>query len=375
MSYAILRVAKLKTFGQIGGSLSHTFRTRDTPNADPARTPLNEHHGPQTPAEIQAAFKEILPEKRRSDAVLGLEYLITFSPEFAQANDGAAYFEKARAWLVERHGAENVVSTHVHRDETTPHMVAYVCPMKEGRLRSTAFIGGPQILSEMQTDFAQAVGREFSLERGVKGSNAKHQTIREYYARVNEAPLAAKVEFPKEREKRGVVGKETDEEFATRVARTVHDKMIGGFVKGQELAAVQRRERDQARAVGQKERQVEKLKGDLSAWEKATKGLSPEGVAAMQKAVATKTRETLALAKRAAQNVVGHFVRWIDQDRFEVRDRATYLNQTVDAPNGAAVLRLEGVKEGDLVQVKGENAQLIERASERSRGPDLGRGR
>ena len=105
------------------------------------------------------------------------------------------------------------------------------------------------------------------LERGVEGSNAKHQTIREYYARVNEAPLAAKVEFPKEREKRGVVGKETDEEFATRVARTVHDKMIGGFVKGQELAAVQRRERDQARAVGQKERQVEKLKGDLSAWE------------------------------------------------------------------------------------------------------------
>jgi len=375
MSYAILRVAKLKNFGQIGGSLAHTFRTRHTPNADPARTPLNEHHGPQTPAEIQAAFKEILPEKRRSDAVLGLEYLITFSPEFAQANDGAAYFEKARAWLIERHGAENVISTHVHRDETTPHMVAYVCPMKDGRLRSTAFIGGPQMLSEMQTDFAQAVGREFGLERGVEGSNAKHQTIREYYARVNEAPLAAKVEFPREREKRGVVGKETDEEFATRVARTVHDKMIGGFVKGQELAAVQRRERDQARAVGHKERQVEKLKGDLSAWEKATKGLSPEGVAAMQKAVATKTRETLALAKRAAQNVVGHFVRWIDQDRFEVRDRATYLNQTVDAPNGAAVLRLDGVKEGDLVKVKGQNAEIVERASERSRGPDLGRGR
>ncbi|WP_312785434.1 hypothetical protein, partial [Brevundimonas sp.] len=108
---------------------------------------------------------------------------------------------------------------------------------------------------------------------------------------------------------------------------------------------------------------------------KATKGLSPEGVAAMQKAVATKTRETLALAKRAAQNVVGHFVRWIDQDRFEVRDRATYLNQTIDAPNGAAVLRLEGVKAGDLVKVKGQNAELIERASERSRGPDLGRGR
>ena len=375
MSYAILRVAKLKNFGQIGGSLAHTFRTRDTPNADPARTPLNEHHGPQTPAEVQAAFKAILPEKRRSDAVLGLEYLITFSPEFGQSNDGAAYFEKARAWLIERHGAENVVSTHVHRDETTPHMVAYVCPMKDGRLRSTAFIGGPQMLSEMQTDFAQAVGREFGLERGIEGSNAKHQTIREYYARANEAELASKVEFPREREKRGLVGKETDEEFATRVARTVHDKMIGGFVKGQELAAVQRRERDQAQAVGQKERQIGKLRGELAAWDKATKGLSPEGVAAMQKAVATKTREMHALAKQAAQKVIGYFVRWIDQDRFEVRDRTSHLNQTVDAPNGAAVLRLEGVKEGDLVKVKGQNAEIVERASERSRGPDLGRGR
>lgn len=374
MSYAILRVAKLKTFGQIGGSLSHTFRTRDTPNADPARTPLNEHHGPQTPAEIQAAFKEILPEKRRSDAVLGLEYLITFSPEFGQGNDGSKYFEDARRWLIDRHGAENVISTHVHRDETTPHMVAYVVPMQEGRLRSTAFIGGPQMLREMQTDFAQAVGRDHGLERGIEGSKAKHQTISEYYARANEAPLTAKIEVPTEKEKRPLLApKETDAELAMRAARVVQSQMMGGFVKGKELAAVQRRERDQARAVGQKGRQVEKLKGELAAWEKATKGLSPEGVAMMQKAVATKTRETLALAKRAAQNVVGHFIRWLDQDRFEIREQATHLNKTIDAPNGSAVLRLEGVKEGDLVKVRGDTARVVERASERSRGPDLGR--
>ena len=93
----------------------------------------------------------------------------------------------------------------------------------------------------------------------------------------------------------------------------------------------------------------------------------------MQKAVATKTRETLALAKRAAQNVVGHFVRWLDQDRFEIREQATYLNKTIDAPNGSAVLRLEEVKEGDLVKVRGDTARVVERASERSRGPDLGR--
>ena len=375
MSYAILRVAKLKTFGQIGGSLSHTFRTRDTPNADPARLHLNENHGPQTPAEIQAAFKEILPEKRRSDAVLGLEYLITYSPEFGQENDGSKYFEDARAWLIDRHGAENVISTHVHRDETTPHMVAYVVPMQDGRLRSTAFIGGPQMLREMQTDFAQAVGRDHGLERGIEGSKAKHQTISEYYARANEAPLAAKIEVPLEKEKRGLVGKETDEEFAQRVARVVHDKMIGGFVKGQELAPLKRQEREQARSASLRQRTVDKLKGDLKAWEKATTGLTPAQVAVMQQAVEAKARQMALDAKRAAQNVIGHFVRWLDQERFEVRDRATYLNQTIDAPNGAAVLRLERVKEGDLVQVNGQNAELLQRAPEQTRGPDLGRGR
>lgn len=372
MPYAILRVAKLKNFGQIGGSLSHTFRTRDTPNADPERTPLNEHNGPQTPAEIQAAFKEILPEKRRKDAVLGIEYLITYSPEYDR-DDGTAYFEKARSWLIDRHGAENVISTHVHRDETTPHMVAYVCPMKDGRLRSTAFIGGPQMLSEMQTDFAQEVGLEFGLERGIEGSNAEHQTIREYYTRANEAQLAGKVEVPHERETRGLIGKESDAEFAQRVARTVHDQMIGGFVKGQELEAVKRRERQQAQMVGVKGRQVEGLKDELKGWSKATEGLSPDDIRSMQKAVAVKTKEVMESAKRAAQNILGYFVRWIDQDRFEVRDHDTYRNQTVDTPKGAATLRQEGVKEGDLVRVKANSAELLQRASERDQGRGMGR--
>jgi hypothetical protein len=34
---------KIKSFGEIGGSLSHNYRTRPTPNADPTRTPDNSH--------------------------------------------------------------------------------------------------------------------------------------------------------------------------------------------------------------------------------------------------------------------------------------------------------------------------------------------
>jgi len=242
MAYAILRTSKLKSFGEIGGSLSHTFRTRETPNADQARAHLNENSGPETPEAIQQAIKDRLPEKRRSDAVLCIEYLITASPEHFQRDDGRQYFEDAKRWLEERHGAENIVSTHVHRDETTPHLVAYVVPLKDGKLNAKHFLGGKVALREMQTDFAQQVGLKHGLERGVEGSKANHQTIQEYYQRANLAEVATrKIDFPKEREKKGFVGKESDAEFSERVARDVMHQMSSNYVKAQEIPALQKR--------------------------------------------------------------------------------------------------------------------------------------
>lgn len=188
MSYAILRTAKLKSMGEIGGSLSHTFRTRDTPNADPQRAGLNEHGHDDTPESIRAALAARLPEKRRSDAVLCVEYFIGASPEhFAGGQDGSAYFADAVAWLKAKHGAENVVATAIHRDETSPHLVAYVVPLDDqGKLNAKAFLGGKAKLSAMQTDFADSVGRKHGLERGLEGSKATHTSIREYYGRVEQ---------------------------------------------------------------------------------------------------------------------------------------------------------------------------------------------
>lgn len=191
MSYAILRTAKLKSMGEIGGSLAHTFRTRDTPNADPHRAELNEHGNGDCPESVKAALKARLPEKRRSDAVLCVEYFIGASPEhFAQGNDGSAYFADAVEWLKARHGPENVVATAIHRDETSPHLVAYVVPLDDqGKLNAKAFLGGKAKLSAMQTEFAHEVGRRHGLERGLEGSKAKHTTIRDYYARVGSATV------------------------------------------------------------------------------------------------------------------------------------------------------------------------------------------
>lgn len=200
MAFAILRAEKLKTMGNIGGSLAHNYRTIDTPNADSSQTP-NNFHSLQNSEAVKAAITERLPEKRRSDAVLCVEYMITASPEWEGWSDDRQneYFKQAVDWLEQRHGKHNVVATSIHRDETTPHLVAYVVPLDQetGRLNAKKFLGGKAKLSEMQSSFSEHV-KNLGLERGIEGSKAKHTRIKEYYAKVNEpTPQIKQVERPK----------------------------------------------------------------------------------------------------------------------------------------------------------------------------------
>ncbi|QAX30701.1 hypothetical protein ETW24_15710 [Leisingera sp. NJS204] len=51
-----------------------------------------------------------------------------------------------------------------------------------------SFIGGKETLRQIQTDFAELVSERFGLERGRERSQAKHTTLREYYALANQKP-------------------------------------------------------------------------------------------------------------------------------------------------------------------------------------------
>ena len=188
MNYAILRTAKLKTMGNIGSSLAHSYRTIETPNTDPNLTPKN-HHTVATPEAVKQAIKDRLPEKRRSDAVLCIEYLITASPEWeGWGNDKEAeFFKRSSQWLIDQHGAENITGMSIHRDISTPQLVAYVVPIdQKGKLNCKNFLGGRVKLNQMQTDFAKTVA-DLGLTRGKEGSRAKHTSIKEYYHDINHA--------------------------------------------------------------------------------------------------------------------------------------------------------------------------------------------
>lgn len=84
------------------------------------------------------------------------------------------YFLSAYNYFCERYGEENVINATVHMDEATPHMHLGLVPVtKDGRL-SAKDIFTPIELKQLQTDFAEKVGKKLGLERGKEGSETKH---------------------------------------------------------------------------------------------------------------------------------------------------------------------------------------------------------
>lgn len=207
-NFCILRAEKLKTIQNVAASLDHHLRTRDTPNADLDRIENNYYHPnkyeSQTdnkhienndPAKREAMkrkalvnFKSKLPDKVRKNAVLAVELLMTLSPEAAQQPNFNAneFCDCASNWAHQKFGNENVYFIAYHLDEKTPHVSIQLVPKDDkGKLNCRYYLGGRKKLRELQDSFAEEMGKYFGLERGVKGSKAKHQKVKRFYNAIN----------------------------------------------------------------------------------------------------------------------------------------------------------------------------------------------
>jgi len=177
MSVAILRTSKLKTLGNVAGSGSHVMRNRVTPNADPKIENINLVGS----GDLLQDVKNILPEKIRKNAVLCVENLLTASPDFFK-NKSVTEIKKWADDSVDSMknfwGAENVVAAILHLDESTPHIHLYAVPKIGEKLNCREFLGGRAKLSKMQDHYANDMQR-FGLDRGLKGSKAKHLTMKQ----------------------------------------------------------------------------------------------------------------------------------------------------------------------------------------------------
>ena len=199
MAYAIARVAKLKK-ANLGGSGAHTSRSRDTPNADPTKQNVRFIGDVVEENLEQLVMKKIGQHKQkrkiRTDAVYCVEILLTASPEYFRPTDptNGGYYEEeqlqswlkaSEQWLNEQYD-DRVVRAELHLDEMTPHIHAYFVPLDEkGQLRCNHFFNGRQKMRAFQDSYYDAV-EHLGLERGIKGSLAKHQDIKDFYRIVEE---------------------------------------------------------------------------------------------------------------------------------------------------------------------------------------------
>jgi hypothetical protein len=192
MSYAILRLSKLKNLGMATSATQHNYRLQDTPNANPDWAVLNQeflNHEQRNYWHLASERVEQLHLPRlRTDAVRAVELVLTASPEaFPRDADGRALDVRGTPWvqdnldfLTKRFGEKNVVSFTLHQDEVTPHIHAVVVPITaDGRL-SSRDVFSPMSLRQLQTDYAKAM-EPYGLERGIKYSTAIHEDVRRHY--------------------------------------------------------------------------------------------------------------------------------------------------------------------------------------------------
>lgn len=263
MAYAIMRTKKLKSMGAIARSARHTFRSAPTPNADPTKNCLNRSVGAKGLDQILAAIERTLPKKRRKDAVLAIEYLVTASPEAFKRHGGAlsdlgnGYFQDALKWLQAKHGKANVISATIHLDESTPHLVAYVVPMiADKRLSCREFLGGPEKLRAMQSDFHAKVGAKRGLERGVEGSKAKHESVASFYSTMTAADEAPAL---KPKDYAAAVG------IKTESWRQAEDVAKANATKAAREPRLRKANRSKAKALQIQASKLEQQELDLSA--------------------------------------------------------------------------------------------------------------
>lgn len=194
--YSIIRTQKHKSTASLKSRETHTYRTRPTANADPAKLQLNKLlFGDQNYAEqCEKKLDEYRQTKHvRKDAVVAIEYLLTASPEFFEHDAIYNRQKNLDAWceaqinfLKKMHGEENILCAYLHLDEKTPHIEAFVLPIdKKGKLNCKSFLGGSKLMSALQTSYALH-NANFGLKRGASGSNATHQKVKQFYGAINQ---------------------------------------------------------------------------------------------------------------------------------------------------------------------------------------------
>ena len=212
MSYAVLHIIKANS--SLNSIARHIERTAHPENADPARTHLNRYNLVEYPDGITGLAAAV--EHRISNAgitrkisnrqVRCLNLVMTSDNEGMQKIIDSGKLDEWIAdnikWARDTFGGDNVVGAALHMDERTPHLHIAVVPIvttdrkKKAREATakkryrTKAANRPRLcaddimergkMSRYQDIYAEAMAK-YGLERGIRGSEARHIGQHEYY--------------------------------------------------------------------------------------------------------------------------------------------------------------------------------------------------
>jgi hypothetical protein len=208
---------------------------------------------------------------------LAVEYVMTATPEWftkATPEQEKAFFQQSLQWLADKYGADRIVTASIHRDETTPHLSAFVVPLtQDKRLSAKEFIGSRDKMRADQTTYAACVAN-LGLERGIEGSKATHQTIQQHYAAVQrgvtpKATLSPKSLEPRVLEKAGwaekLLGKgdlvEDPQMIAERLTKAVNEGFAGTIATASTALQERRRAKELQDTANDLRKRLESFQG------------------------------------------------------------------------------------------------------------------
>lgn len=212
MSYAVLHIIKANS--SLNSIAKHIERTAHPENADPARTHLNRYNLVEYPDGITGLAAAVehrianagITRKISDRQVRCLNLVMTSDNEGMQRIIDSGKLDEWIAdnikWARDTFGGDNVVGAALHMDERTPHLHIAVVPIvtaerkKKAREATakkryrTKAANRPRLcaddimergkMSRYQDIYAEAMAK-YGLERGIRGSEARHIGQHEYY--------------------------------------------------------------------------------------------------------------------------------------------------------------------------------------------------
>lgn len=182
MAYAILKFKKLKQHTK-GVLFAHNHRTSEIHHRgiNPKLNHLNRYrHSKIGPVEDINERIAALKKKPRKDAVVGIEMVLTASPDFfhqfglnrvelSENPEFQKWAIEAQQWVKDEFGTESIIDTSLHLDERSPHLHIVIFPKvnpQTGRLSAKAMMSQEQLCG-YQDSWAEAM-KPWGLERGAK---------------------------------------------------------------------------------------------------------------------------------------------------------------------------------------------------------------